>query len=178
MYWVVRGHFEQGGALEELRKAMRSADPAAPVTDLRPVEQTIAASVAARRFNLRVLAVFAAAALLLSAAGIYAMLSYAVSQRTREFAIRSALGAGRNDILTLVVRQGLTPALSGIVLGLAGAFAITRTLSSMLFGLSAADPATFAVASLGLLCVALSACLGPGLRASRAAAQGVEGRTF
>jgi predicted permease len=179
MYWVVRGRFDNAPRAEEIRQAMRGVDPAAAIADVRPVEQTIAASVAPRRFNLFVLAVFAGAALALSAAGIYAMLSYSVSQRAREFAIRSALGARRSDLLLLILRQGVMPALSGIALGLAAAFAITRTLSSMLFGLSAADPMTFAVVPLGLLFVALAACLGPGLRASRAATNGAAAtRTF
>lgn len=181
MYWVVRGRidrFDNGARVEELRQAMRSADPAVPIADLRSMEGSITAAVAPRRFNLLLLAVFAAAALLLSATGIYAMLSYSASQRTREFAIRSALGARRNDLLLLVVRQGVTPALSGIALGLGAAFAITRTLSSMLFGVSAADPMTFAVVPLGLLFVALAACLGPGLRASRAAINGPAARPF
>ncbi len=178
MHWVVRSRIEGGARLEELRQAMRSADPAVPIADLRSIGRSIAAAVAPRRFNLLVLAVFAAAALLLSATGIYAMLSYSVSQRAHEFAIRSALGARRNDLLLLVVRQGVTPALSGIALGLTAAFAITRTLASMLFGVSAADPMTFAVVPLGLLLVALAACLGPGLRASRGAMNDAAARTF
>ena len=169
MSWVVRGRFGSVPRLDEVRRAMRSADPSAAIADLQPVDQTIAAAVAPRRFNLLVLAVFAAAALLLSAAGIYAMLSYTVGRRMREFSIRSALGAGQRDLLLLILRQGITPALAGIALGLAGAFALTRTLSSMLYGLTAADPVTFSIVPLGLLLVALSACLGPGVRASRAA---------
>jgi predicted permease len=128
MYCVVRGRFDHAPRVEEIRDAMRSADPAVAIADLRPIAQSIAAAVAPRRFNLLVLAVFAAAALLLSATGIYAMLSYSVSQRTRELAIRSALGAGRSDLLLLLVRQGVMPALLGIALGLGAAFAITRTL--------------------------------------------------
>ena len=172
MYWVVRGRIDDGARVEELRQAMRSADPAVPISNARSMERSIAATVAPRRFNLLVLAVFAAAALLLSATGIYAMLSYSVSQRARELAIRSALGARRTHLLLLVVSQGVTPALWGIGLGVGAAFAITRTLSSMLFGLSAADPMTFALVPLGLLFVALAACLVPGLRASRAAIDG------
>jgi len=118
------------------------------------------------------LAVFAAAALLLSATGIYAMLSYSVSRRTRELAIRSALGARRKHLLLLVLWQGMAPALAGVALGLGASFAITRALSSMLFGLGAVDPTTFALVPLLLLFVALAACLGPGLRAARAAGSG------
>jgi putative ABC transport system permease protein len=173
MYWVVRGRFGNTPQVEEIRHAIRGVDPGVAIADLRPIKQITAAAVAPRRFNLMVLAVFAAAALLLSAAGIYAMLSYSVSQRTREFAIRSALGARQRDLLLLIVWQGVLPAFTGLALGLCAALVIARTLSSMLFGVSAADPLTFAVVVLGLLLVALAACLGPGLRASRAAINSV-----
>ena len=176
MYWVIRGRIEDGPRMEQLRKAVQAADPAVPIADVRPIERSIAAAVAPRRFNLLVLGVFGGAALLLSATGIYAMLSYSLSQRGRELAIRSALGAGRGDLLLLVLRQGVMPALAGIVLGLGAALAITRTLSSMLFGLGAADPLTFAVVPAVLLLVALAACLGPGLRASGAAIKGAATR--
>jgi len=178
MYWVVRGRGGRDARAAEIRHAMRGADPAVPISDLRPIAQSIAAAVAPRRFNLMVLGVFAAAALLLSATGIYAMLSYSAGRRARELAIRSALGAGQGDLLLQVVRQGMTPALSGIAAGLAAAFAVTRTLSSMLFGLGAADPTTFAIMPAVLLLVALAACLGPGLRAARAAIDGPAARSF
>jgi putative ABC transport system permease protein len=178
MYWVLRGRAGSVTHVEELRQAMRSGDPAAPIADLRSLERSVASAVAPRRFNLLVLAVFAAAALLLSATGIYAMLSYSVSQRTREFEIRSALGARPDDLLLLVVvGQGLIPALAGMALGLAAAFAITRTLASMLFGLTATDPVTFAGVSLGILIVAVASCIGLGLGASRAAMKGAAART-
>jgi putative ABC transport system permease protein len=172
MYWVVRGRVEAGPGTEEVRRALRSADPGVPIADVRPIPQSLSEAMAPRRFNLLVLVIFAAAALLLSASGIHAVLSYSVSQRAREFAIRSALGARRNDLLVLVVRQGVTPALAGIALGLGAAFAITRTLSSLLFGLSTRDPATFAIVPTVLLLVAVAASLAPGLRASRAALNG------
>jgi putative ABC transport system permease protein len=167
MHWVVRGRLDSAATREEARQALRSADPAVPVPDVRPLEQQVSGALAPRRFNMRVLAVFAAAALLLAATGIYAMLSYSVSQRADEFAIRSAVGARRSDLLLLVVRQGMAPALLGIVLGVGAAFAITRTLAGLLFGLSATDPATFATVPAGLLAVSLAACVAPGLRASR-----------
>jgi putative ABC transport system permease protein len=176
MSWVIRGRVDDGPRMEQLRKAVQAADPAVPIADLRPIERSIAAAVAPRRFNLLVLGVFGGAALLLAATGIYAMLSYSLSQRGRELAIRSALGAGRSDLLLLVLRQGVTPAVAGILLGLGAALAITRTLSSLLFGLGAADPLTFAVVPMVLLLVALAACLGPGLRASGAAIRGAATR--
>jgi ABC-type antimicrobial peptide transport system permease subunit len=136
------------------------------------MELTTAAAVAPRRFNLMVLAIFASVALVLSATGIYAMLSYAVSRRGREMAIRAALGACRWDLAGLVVRQGLMPAIAGILLGLVAAFAITRTLSGMLFELSTLDPLTFAAVPAVLLAVAVAACIGPGLRAANTYADG------
>lgn len=133
------------------------------------MDQYLSASVAPRRFNVSVLGLFAVAAVLLAATGIYATLSHSVSQRAHEIAIRAALGAQRRDLLRLVVGQGLRPALLGVAVGLGAALGITRTLSGLLFGLSATDPATFVVVSLGLVVVALTACIVPGVRATRAA---------
>jgi putative ABC transport system permease protein len=162
MNWVVRG-----GKPESVRVAMQRTDPGAAIGDLVPVERSVSGVVAPRRFNLFLLAVFAAAALVLSATGIYAVLSYSVSQRAREFAIRSTLGAGRRELLLLVVRQGITPAVIGIGGGLVGAYALARAISSMFFGLGAMDPLIFVVMPLCLLLVAVAACVGPGWRASR-----------
>lgn len=172
MYWVVRGRALAGQPADALRQAMRGADPALPIGELRPIEQSVAAAVAPRRFSLRVFALFAGAAQLLATTGVYAVLAYSVSQRSRELAIRSALGASRRDLLLLVVRQGAAPALAGVALGVGAALAVTRTLSSMLFGLGAADPATYALASASLLVATLAACLAPGIRAARAAIDG------
>jgi predicted permease len=176
MTWVVRSRAGSGTpprtVEEDLREALRAADASVPLADRGPVARSIAAALAPRRFQLVVLAVFAASALLLSATGIYAMISYSVSRRTREFAIRSALGARRGDFLLLVARQGVVPAAAGVAAGLAASFAAARALSSMLFGLGAADPATFAAVPALLLAVALAACVGPGLRAARAAVRG------
>jgi putative ABC transport system permease protein len=132
------------------------------------MDQYLSASVAPRRFNVSVLGAFAVAAVLLAATGIYAMLSYSVSQRAHEMAIRAALGAQRRDILALVVGQGLQPAVIGVGVGLTAAVAVTRTLSGLLFGLSATDPATFVAVPAGLLVVALAACIVPGVRATKA----------
>jgi predicted permease len=178
MYWVMRGHTasalrpEDVRQAREAREAMTRADPTVPIAVLRPLDQVVAAAVAPRRFNLLVIEVFAAAALLLSAAGIYAVLSYSVSERGREFAIRSALGARPRHLVLLVVGQGLMPALAGVAVGLAAAFAIGRTVASLLFGVSANDPATFAGVSVALLVIAVAACLGPALRASRSGIAG------
>jgi putative ABC transport system permease protein len=172
MHWVVRGRLDAPAQQEAVRQALRGAEPAAPIPGLRSLEQATAPVLAPRRFNLAVLSVFAAVALLLSATGVYAMLSYSASRRARELAIRSALGAQRGDLVRLVLGQGLAPAAAGVAIGLGAALAIARTLSSMLFGVSAADPLTFIGVPLGLFGLALAASLLPALRASRTAQGG------
>jgi predicted permease len=178
MYWVFRGRTDTGVGTEEIRQTLHSADPPVPISDLRSIQRSVAAAVAPRRFNLVVLSVFAVAALALSATGVYAMLSYSATRRARELAIRSALGARSTDLLLLVMREGLSPALLGIGLGLGAAFAVGRTISSLLFGLSPADPTIFAAVPLALLLVALAACLAPSLRASRGAITSADARAL
>jgi putative ABC transport system permease protein len=119
------------------------------------------------RFNMMLLAVFAGLALVLSAIGIYSVLAYSVRRRTREIGIRMALGATARDVLRYVVVQGMRPALIGLAIGLAGAFALGRTLSSLVFGIPATDPATFASVAVLLGLVALAACALPAWRATR-----------
>ncbi len=172
MFWIVRTTGEPMSLATSLAREVRRLDPEVVASQVRPMDHYLADALAPRRFSLSLMAAFALAALALAITGIYAVAMYSVSQRARELAIRSALGGRRNDLLLLVVRQGVTPALSGIALGLGAAFAIARTLSSLLFGLSAFDPTTFALVPSGLLLVALAACLGPGLGASRAAING------
>src|SRR4030095_2424265 len=124
-------------------------------------------SLSPRRFNLWLLGAFAALALVLASVGIYGVISYAVSQRTREIGVRIALGAQPRDILQLVVKQGLVLTLSGIAIGLAAAVALTRWLESLLFAVSKTDPLTFASVALLLTLVALLACYVPARRAAR-----------
>ena len=178
MFWIVRTTGDPMNLATSLAREVRRIDPEVAASQIRPMDHYLSDAVAPRRFSLSLMAAFALAALALAITGIYAVVTYSVGQRAPELAIRSALGARRNDLLLLVVRQGVTPALSGIALGLGAAFAIMRTLSSMLFGLSAVDPTTFAFVPLGLVLVALAACLGPGLRASGAAISGAAARTL
>ena len=119
------------------------------------------------RLTMFLLGIFALVALTLAAIGIYGVMAYAVAQRTREIGIRMALGAQALDVLQLVVRNGMILAVLGVAIGLAGAFALTRLLSSLLFEVAPTDAATFAIVSVGLLAVALLACYIPARRATR-----------
>ena len=131
------------------------------------MDSLLSSSLAEQRFAMTLLSLFAALALTLSAVGIYGVLSYLVSQRTSEIGVRITLGAQFADVVRLVVAQGMFPALAGIALGLAAAFGLSRFMSSLLFGVSATDPWTFAAASLLLAAVALTSCLVPAFRAAR-----------
>jgi putative ABC transport system permease protein len=131
------------------------------------MEQLTAASVSARRFNMLLLGLFAAVALALTMAGIYGVISYGVAQRTREIGIRVALGASRSDVSNMVVRQGMSLTFVGVAIGLAASLALTRLMKSLLFGVSATDPLTFAAIALLLILVALAACYIPALRAAK-----------
>jgi putative ABC transport system permease protein len=131
------------------------------------MDQLLSASVANERFNLFLLVLFAALALGLAAVGIYGVLAFGVSRRSREIGIRLALGARPRDVLRLVVRQGMQLVIAGVLLGIAGALALTRLMASLLYGVSPTDPATFAVVSALLTMVALIACYFPARRAMR-----------
>jgi len=123
--------------------------------------------VAPRKFNLRVLTIFSVVALLLAATGIYGIVSYTVSQRTPEIGIRLALGAGRTNVFRLILGQGLRVVFFGVALGLVGAFAMTRVIRSLLFGVTPNDALTFVLVSLLMIFVALIACSVPARRATK-----------
>jgi putative ABC transport system permease protein len=131
------------------------------------MDELIAVSLASGRFNLLLLGFFALVALALSAIGIYGVMSFSTAQRTHEVGVRLVLGAKRTDILGMVLRQGLSLAAAGIALGLAGALTLTRLLESFLFGITPADPLTYATICALLLSVALLACYVPARRATR-----------
>ncbi|HYX40797.1 MAG TPA: ABC transporter permease, partial [Pyrinomonadaceae bacterium] len=149
------------------RAVVAQLDKDLPVTDIKPMNEWLAASVAPRRFNMLLLGGFALLALCLATVGIYGVMAYAVAQRTHEIGIRLALGAQVSDVLRLVIRQGMTLALAGVGTGLLGALALTRVLSSLLFGVTATDPFIFACVALLLTLVALVACYLPARRATR-----------
>jgi putative ABC transport system permease protein len=150
-----------------LDREIGAVDAELPVYDIRTMNQVIAASVAQRRFTMWLLVIFAAAALLLAATGLYGVLSYTVTQRRHEIGIRMALGAEAGDVLKLVIRQGMTLAVIGVAIGLIASFALTRTMKSLLFDTSASDPLTFAAIAVLLTGVALLACWIPARRAAR-----------
>jgi predicted lysophospholipase L1 biosynthesis ABC-type transport system permease subunit len=150
-----------------LRGAISGIDPGQPLVKPRTMEDNVATSVAQPRFRTWLIGIFAGLALLLAAVGIYGVLSYNVTQRTREIGIRVALGAERSHVLRTVVGEGLRFTLSGVVLGVAGGLAVTRVLQGFLFGVSAFDPVAFLGAATLLAVVAVAASLGPARRATR-----------
>ncbi len=149
-----------------LRSIVRDLDPALALFGVEPLAQTLSSSMGQRRFTMLVLGIFAAVALVLAAVGVHGVLSYTVAQRTREIGIRMALGANPAGVRALVVSQGIVLTIRGLALGLIGALAVTRILSSLLYGVSAYDPVTFAGVALALGGVALVASWFPARRAA------------
>ena len=164
---VIRTDATGHAILPAIRAAVREIEPTLPIPDLRPLGDWIAESAAAPRLTTTLAGAFAGAALFLTVVGIYGVMSYAVSQRTQEIGVRVALGARRISVIRLVLRSGMTWASGGIVLGLIGAWSISRVVSSLLFDVSATDPVTFALTALALTVVAVLACTMPALRATR-----------
>jgi putative ABC transport system permease protein len=167
MMMVVRTESAPSGYVAAIKREIQLIDKDQPISSMKPMMAYLEESIAQRRFNMLLLGLFATLALVLAAIGIYGVISYSVAQRTREFGIRIALGAGRADILALMTRQGMRPALLGLVIGLAAAAATTRFMASLVFQVSVTDPMIFAVVALVLALVALAACLLPARRASR-----------
>jgi ABC-type antimicrobial peptide transport system permease subunit len=144
----------------------RAVDNVIPLSQVRSMEQAIAKSLDRNNFEMLLLSLFAGIALLLASIGIYGLMSYSVEQRTQEIGIRMALGARQQDMLQLVVWQGVNLAVIGVALGLAASYGLTRVLGSMLFGVKANDPLTFGAVALSLLCVAALAAYIPARHAS------------
>jgi putative ABC transport system permease protein len=167
MSLVVRTKAEPSSLIPVIEKGVWSVDPDQPLTEIRTMDQWIAAEAAARRFVLQLIGAFALIALVLAAVGIYGVLSYWMRQRTHEIGIRMALGAQKQDVLRVVVGQGLKLALIGIVIGIFGALVLTRFLRTLLFEIQPTDPATFAVVAVLSTLVAVLACYIPARRAMR-----------
>jgi putative ABC transport system permease protein len=165
-FLFVRSVLPVSSVAAAVRKEVAAIDPQQPLSSVKTMNEVVAATTAPRRFNTIVLALFAGLALILATVGIYSVISYATALRTREFAIRSALGAARGAVLLLVVRQGMTLALIGSALGFIAALGLTRLMSSLLFGVSPSDPFVYLLVAAGCLVAALLACLVPARRAT------------
>src|SRR5262249_46048528 len=167
MHAVVRTNIDPTDAVSSVRQELARVDPDQPVFDVRTMTGRIDRSLTGRRFNVTLLALFAALALTLAAVGIYGLLAYSVSERTHEIGVRLALGATRGAVVTMVLRQGMTLAALGAAIGVVAAFGTVRLIAGLLFGVSPADPATFATIPILLIAVALAACYVPARRATR-----------
>ena len=164
---VIRTASDPAAFAATLRHEVQALDKDQPVYSVRTMDDVVANSLGTRRVSMQLFIVFAIAALLLAAIGIYGVMAYSVTQRTQEIGIRMALGAQKSDVLRLVVRQGMTLAAIGVVVGLVGALGLTRVISNLLFGVGASDPTTFIVISLLLIAVAFVACYLPARRAAK-----------
>jgi putative ABC transport system permease protein len=164
---VVQTAVEPEGLIPSVREAVRQVDRAQPVTEFKEMEKLVGDASAQPRFNSLLLAVFAVLSLLLAAAGIYGVMSYGVTQRTREIGLRMALGAQPGDVLKLVVGRGMSLTLVGVGIGLAASFGLTRVMRSLLFGVSDTDPLTFVGVALLLTLVSFIACYVPARRATK-----------
>jgi predicted permease len=165
--WCIRSTSDPNSIRIPVQREFQAVDGQMPVSKIRTMSEVIAQGVSRQHFNMLLLSIFAGIALVLAAIGIYGLMSYAVEQQAQELGIRMALGAAKNDILKLVLYQGMTPALIGVVAGLAIAFGLTKVLASLLYGVNASDPLTFGVVAGILILIALvSACI-PARRAAR-----------
>jgi putative ABC transport system permease protein len=167
MYMAVRGDQNAGALIGQIKTEVWKLDKAIPLTRLRTMSEVIAASLSAQRFNMTLMGIFAGVALVLAAVGIYGVISYSVTQRTHEIGIRMALGAETGDVLRIVLKQGLSLAGLGVGIGLVAAFAVSRVMSTLLFGVSTTDPIIFGTISVVLTGVALGATLIPARRATK-----------
>jgi len=166
--WVVMRTSGQAASLAApARQVVRGLDPTLPIYSLNPLATIASESIASQRFSMLLLALFAGTALFLSAVGLYGVVAYSVTQRTREIGLRVAIGAEPGDVLRLVVGGGLKLALAGVVIGLGGALALSTFVKSLLFDVVPSDPTSYAVTAGVLLVVAAIACYIPARRATR-----------
>ena len=163
--FVVHTAIEPTAVVPALRSVLADLDPTVPISNVTTLDEIVDDSVAARRFNMILLAIFAGVALLLALAGIYGVQAYSIARRTSEIGVRVALGASGETVLKQIVGQAMRPALIGIGLGLLGAFALSRLLSSLLFGIAPSDPTTYAAVAVVLAATALISCYLPARRA-------------
>jgi putative ABC transport system permease protein len=164
---AVRTKGEPHAWVEEVRRAVWAVDPDQPLYNVVTMEQALSDSISKQRFAMLMLALFAAMAVILSMVGIYGIMSYSVTQRTHEIGVRVALGAKAHDVVRMIVRQGIVLIVIGITTGLAGSFALTRILASLLYEVKPVDPSVFLATALLLGLVALFACYIPARRATK-----------
>lgn len=167
MNLVIRGAQDPTRIASAVRNEVQSLDPSLPVSNIKTVSEMFDERISPKRLMTYILAVFGLVALLLASVGIYGVMSYAVTQRTREIGVRMALGAQAGDVLKLVIKNGMTMALIGVAIGLAGAYGLTRLLANLLFKVAPTDLVTFAFVSGALIAVALFACFVPARRATK-----------
>jgi len=165
--FVVRGTLPASTMNARIIEAVRSVDPKQPVYNPRSMDEVLANSVAPRRTNTVLLVIFGVIAAALASIGVYGVLAYGVAQRTREIGVRVALGAQRGDVIRLIAGQGVILTATGIVIGVAGAYALSRLLESLLYEVSVHDPRIFVAAPVLLAIIALIATCLPALRATR-----------
>ena len=164
---IIRTSTGRSDVIAAIKSQIWSVDGEQPMGSIRTMDQVVSDSVTQRRFNMLLLAIFAAVALVLAAVGIYGVISHSVGERIHEIGIRVALGAGRQDIYKLIIGQGMLPALCGVGVGIVASLVLTRQLSALLFGVKATDPTTFILLSVLLTAVALVACYLPARRGTR-----------
>jgi hypothetical protein len=163
----LRGHLETGVIARAVRDAVQSVNSALPVFGVETLDETVSASLAVRRFSMELLALFALTAVFLAALGIYGVISYAVSEHTHEISVRLALGADRQAVMGMIIREGARLAMIGACVGLVGALVVSRVIAGLLVGVSPSDPLTLASATLVLTSAALAGCYFPARHAIR-----------
>jgi putative ABC transport system permease protein len=164
---AIRSAGDPAALTSVVRQQVRTLDPNLPLSMVITMEDVVARSVAERRLHMLLIGFFAAVALVLAVVGTYGVLAYQINERTREFGVRMALGARAGDIVRMVLRQGMAPAIAGVFIGLGGATLVTRLLSTLLFETEPLDTVTFAGTTAILLTAALVACCVPARRATR-----------
>jgi putative ABC transport system permease protein len=167
MFLVMRTASPPTSVIGAMKSEVWAVDKDQPIGSIRAMGQILSDSIARERLFMLVLGIFSTVAFVLAAVGVYGVINYLVTQRTHEIGVRLALGAQRRDVLRLIIRQGMAPALIGVSLGIAGSFALTRVLSQLLYGVSPTDPETFTAISLLISGVALLASYIPARRASK-----------
>jgi ABC-type antimicrobial peptide transport system permease subunit len=167
VFLVVRTSVEPKSLVAGIRGELRSLDRDVPISQVQTMEEIVAGSLSQRRLSMSLLVVFSALAAVLAAVGIYGVMAYIVAGRTHEIGIRMAMGAQQTEVVKMILGDGAKLTVIGVAIGLGAAFALTRVLSSLLYGVSAADPVTFSGISLLLVCVAMLASYIPARRAAR-----------